>query len=26
VRYRIDEGTHTVIVLDITHRSDTYGT
>ncbi len=26
VRYRIDEGTHTVIVLDISHRSDTYGT
>ncbi len=26
VRYRIDEGTRTVIVLDISHRSDTYGT
>lgn len=26
VRYRIDEDTHTVVVLDISHRSDTYGT
>ena len=26
VRYRIAEGTHTVIVLDVSHRSDTYGT
>ena len=26
VRYRIDEDTRTVIVLDISHRSDTYGT
>ena len=26
VRYRIAEDTHTVIVLDISHRSDTYGT
>jgi mRNA-degrading endonuclease RelE of RelBE toxin-antitoxin system len=26
VRYRIDEDTHTVIVLDISHRSDTYST
>jgi mRNA interferase RelE/StbE len=26
VRYRIDEQTHTVIVLDISHRSETYGT
>jgi mRNA interferase RelE/StbE len=26
VRYRIDEDTHTVIVLDISHRSDSYGT
>jgi mRNA interferase RelE/StbE len=26
VRYRIDGDTHTVIVLDISHRSDTYGT
>jgi mRNA interferase RelE/StbE len=26
VRYRIDETTHTVIVLDISHRSNTYGT
>jgi mRNA interferase RelE/StbE len=25
VRYRIDEDTRTVIVLDISHRSDTYG-
>ena len=26
VRYRIDEDAHTVIVLDISHRSATYGT
>ena len=26
VRYRIAEDTHAVIVLDISHRSDTYGT
>ena len=26
VRYRIDEDTRAVIVLDISHRSDTYGT
>jgi len=26
VRYRIDEDTRTVIVLDISHRSDTYRT
>jgi mRNA interferase RelE/StbE len=26
VRYRIDEGARTVIVLDVSHRSDTYGT
>ena len=26
VRYRIDEQTHTVIVLDISHRSAIYGT
>lgn len=26
VRYKIDEDTHTVIVLDISHRSDVYGT
>jgi mRNA-degrading endonuclease RelE of RelBE toxin-antitoxin system len=26
VRYRTDEDTRTVIVLDISHRSDTYGT
>jgi mRNA interferase RelE/StbE len=26
VRYKIDEDTHTVIVLDISHRSDAYGT
>jgi mRNA interferase RelE/StbE len=26
VRYQIAEDTHTVIVLDISHRSDTYGT
>lgn len=26
VRYRVDEDTHMVIVLDISHRSDTYGT
>jgi mRNA-degrading endonuclease RelE of RelBE toxin-antitoxin system len=26
IRYRIAEDTHTVIVLDISHRSDTYGT
>jgi mRNA-degrading endonuclease RelE of RelBE toxin-antitoxin system len=26
VRYRVDEDTRTVIVLDISHRSDTYGT
>jgi mRNA interferase RelE/StbE len=26
IRYRIDEQTHTVIVLDISHRSETYGT
>jgi mRNA interferase RelE/StbE len=25
VHYRIDEDTRTVIVLDISHRSDTYG-
>jgi mRNA-degrading endonuclease RelE of RelBE toxin-antitoxin system len=26
VRYRIDQDTHTVIVRDISHRPDTYGT
>lgn len=26
IRYRIDEPTHTVVVLDVSHRSDTYGT
>jgi mRNA interferase RelE/StbE len=26
VRYRIESGTHTVIVLDVSHRSDSYGT
>jgi mRNA interferase RelE/StbE len=26
VRYRIAEDTHVVAVLDISHRSDTYGT
>lgn len=26
VRYRIDEDTHTFVVLDVSHRSDTYGT
>lgn len=26
VRYRIDDGSRTVIVLDVSHRSDTYGT
>ena len=26
VRYQIAEDAHTVIVLDISHRSDTYGT
>jgi mRNA interferase RelE/StbE len=26
VRYRIDEQTHTVIVLDVSHRSATYRT
>lgn len=26
VRYWIGQDTHTVIVLDISHRSDTYGT
>lgn len=26
VRYRVDEDTHTVIVFDVSHRSDTYGT
>jgi hypothetical protein len=26
IRYKIDEDTHTVIVLDISHRSDAYGT
>jgi len=26
VRYRLDHGTQTVIILDISHRSDTYGT
>jgi mRNA-degrading endonuclease RelE of RelBE toxin-antitoxin system len=25
VRYRIEQDTRTVIVLDISHRSDTYG-
>lgn len=25
IRYRIAEDAHTVIVLDISHRSDTYG-
>ena len=25
-RYKIDEDTHTVIVPDISHRLDTYGT
>lgn len=25
VRYRIEETSHTVIVLDVSHRSDTYG-
>ncbi len=26
VRYRIDEPTHTVVVLDVSHRSVAYGT
>jgi len=26
IRYRIDEQTQTVVVLDVSHRSDTYGT
>ncbi len=26
VRYRLDHGAQTVIVLDISRRSDTYGT
>jgi mRNA interferase RelE/StbE len=26
IRYRIDEQTRTVVVLDVSHRSDTYGT
>ena len=26
VRYRIDQDSHTVVVLDVSHRSDTYGT
>ena len=26
VRYRIDQDSHTVVVLDFSHRSDTYGT
>lgn len=26
VRYRIDEQTHMVVVLDVSHRSVTYGT
>lgn len=26
VRYRIEEQAHTVAVLDVSHRSDTYGT
>jgi mRNA interferase RelE/StbE len=26
VRYRIDEQTHCVVVLDVSHRSVTYGT
>lgn len=26
VRYRIDEQARTVVVLDVSHRSDTYGT
>ena len=25
VRYRIDQDSHTVVVLDVSHRSDTYG-
>lgn len=25
IRYRIDDETRTVIVLDVSHRSDTYG-
>jgi hypothetical protein len=24
VRYRIDQDSHTVVVLDVSHRSDTY--
>lgn len=26
VRYRIDQDSHTVVVLDVSHRSDAYGT
>jgi len=26
VRYRIEQDSHTVVVLDVSHRSDTYGT
>lgn len=26
IRYRIEERTHTVVVLDVSHRSVTYGT
>ncbi|HXZ77816.1 MAG TPA: type II toxin-antitoxin system RelE/ParE family toxin [Streptosporangiaceae bacterium] len=26
VRYRIGQDSHTVVVLDVSHRSDTYGT
>jgi mRNA-degrading endonuclease RelE of RelBE toxin-antitoxin system len=26
VRYRIERLSHTVVVLDVSHRSDTYGT
>ncbi len=25
VRYRIEAESHTVVVLDVSHRSDTYG-
>lgn len=26
IRYIIDEASHTVIVVDVSHRADTYGT
>lgn len=26
IRYLVDEATHTVIVVDVSHRADTYGT